>query len=274
MKTFTIGQVTFSLKEAFDFSFLSEFGTPFAVFDKQDSGNLCFGMQKGSQKLFLKLAGPVTVCGRIPPAEAIENLKRSIPVYQDLAHPSLTNLVRHQAVDGGYLLAFQWFDGSCMGKQYQSRERFLQLPLEEKLSLYKTILDFHQFVNEKGYVAVDFYDGCIMYNFSAKQTMLCDIDVYQKLPLVNHMGRMWGSSRYMSPEEFEFGAQIEEHSNVFCMGAAAFELFGGGLDRSPEKWTGPIGCYQAALKAVSRDKADRYPTVKDYKEAWLCGTKG
>lgn len=33
--------------------------------------------------------------------------------------------------------------------------------------------------------------------------MICDIDFFRKSPAVNDMGRMWGSARFMSPEEYE-----------------------------------------------------------------------
>lgn len=46
------------------------------------------------------------------------------------------------------------------------------------------------------------------------------------------MGRMWGSSCFMSPEEFAFGSAIDEITNVYLMGATAFALFGGERDRS------------------------------------------
>jgi len=99
--------------------------------------------------------------------------------------------------------------------------------------------------------------------------MICDIEFYQKKPVINAMGRMWGSSRYMSPEEFQLGAEIDEQSNVFVMGATAFQLFGGGLDRSFEQWNGTERHYAIALKAVNTDKSERYSTINDYYEAWL-----
>ncbi len=53
-----------------------------------------------------------------------------------------------------------------------------------------------------------------------------------KKPYVNKMGRLWGSSRFMSPEEFELNAIIDSRTNVFNMGAIAFAILGGGKDRS------------------------------------------
>lgn len=33
------------------------------------------------------------------------------------------------------------------------------------------------YVESKGYVAVDFYDGSLLYNLNANETKICDIDV-------------------------------------------------------------------------------------------------
>lgn len=40
--------IQFEMKEAFDFGFLRRYGTVFQVFDDQDSGNICFGMEKNN----------------------------------------------------------------------------------------------------------------------------------------------------------------------------------------------------------------------------------
>lgn len=268
MITKTLGQLTFDLKADFDFSFMAEYGEPFVVFDKQDSGNLCFGVQGADRKVFLKTAGAATLLSRVSQEQAIQRLKSTIAVYEALDHPKLTRLIGHQDIDGGHVLIFEWFDGKCMGKQYDSRDKFLNLPTVEKRAIYQDIMEFHRHVNEKGYMAIDFYDGAIMYNFDTRQTMLCDIECYQKKPVINHMGRMWGSTRYMSPEEFELGAEIDERSNVFMIGATAFNLFGGEMDRSFEKWSLSEGFYAVASKATSADKRDRYQSIREYMDAW------
>ena len=54
-----IDGIPFKLKSPFDFSFLSEYGRVFKVFDDQDSGNICFGTEKDGQRYFIKFAGTV-----------------------------------------------------------------------------------------------------------------------------------------------------------------------------------------------------------------------
>lgn len=141
------------------------------------------------------------------------------------------------------------------------------MSLETKLQVFEDILLFHTQIHEKGYVAIDFYDGSIMYDFGKKKTMICDIDFYRKKPYRNEMGRLWGSSRYMSPEEFTLGAEIDEVTNVYTMGATAFAFFSE-YDRSLEKWPLDRKLYEVVKKAVSDERDRRQQSIKQLIEEW------
>lgn len=56
-----IDGIEYKLKEAFDMSFLSKYGRVFKIYDDQDSGNICFGVEKDGRKYFIKFAGAPTV---------------------------------------------------------------------------------------------------------------------------------------------------------------------------------------------------------------------
>lgn len=90
---------------------------------------------------------------------------------------------------------------------------------------------------------------------------------------VNTMGRLWGSSRFMSPEEFELGSEIDERTNVFNMGAIAFGLLGGELDHSILEWDAGQELYEVAMKAVEKDKKARYSTVEEFFLEWESASK-
>ena len=81
------------------------------------------------------------------------------------------------------------------------------------------------------------------------------------------MGRMWGSSLFMSPEEFELGAQLDERTNVYTLGAMAFALFGD-FSRTKEKWTLSEARYQVAKRAVSDVPQMRQASIGEFANAW------
>ena len=129
------------------------------------------------------------------------------------------------------------------------------------------VLDFLAYVAESGYVAVDFYDGSVMYDPDKHCTTVCDIDFFRNMPCVNDMGRMWGSSRFQAPEEYQLGAEIDECTNVYTAGAMAFALFGN-YERTREAWQLSEKSFEVVKKAVSDNREDRYRSIKELAEAW------
>jgi serine/threonine protein kinase, bacterial len=280
LQLISLDRVSFQLKEKHNFEWLTALGEVFGVFDEQDSGNICFGIEKDGVKKFVKYAGARTKEYSGQPEDAITRLKNSVPFYIGLQHKHLINLLDNFEVENGYALIFDWFDGECLHSHWSFPPplkythpdspffRYKQLPIEHRLESFKNILEFHVHVEKNHYVAVDFYDGSILYDFKNNVTKICDIDFYKKKPFINTMGRLWGSSRFMSPEEFEFGVEIDERTNVFNMGAIAFGLLGGELDRSILKWDAGQDLYLVAKKAVEKDKNNRYSTVEEFFLEW------
>lgn len=260
--------VFYRLKAPFDFGFLRAYGRVFKVYDDQDSGNICFGLEKDGARYFLKFAGAPSVRSAVTPAEAVRNLKAAAPLYKALRHENLIELLEDGPMGGGWGLLFRWTDGISMGRMYPAQhKRFMALPQAERLQIFEDILRFHIHAAEKGYAAVDFYDGAVLYDAESRRTLLCDIDCYCKAPFVNEMGRMWGSLKFMSPEELTRGAVIDEMSNVYAMGAMAFALFGG-YSRARADWQLGEAAYRAAEKAVRDARGERYPSIRAFGASW------
>lgn len=278
--TISLDEIPVRLREDHDFRFLQHLGRVFCVFDEQDSGNIGFGVATDTEKLFVKYAGAKTICSHSDPADAIQRLKEAMPAYEALRHPHLVDLREHHATAEGYVAVFTWFAGECLNahwafapdEKYHHPEspsyRYKSLPLVRRLDSLEAILAFHEHVAAKGYVAIDFYDGSILYDFSHHLTKVCDIDFYHPLPYTNLMGRLWGSTRFMSPEEFERGAVIDEVTNVFNLGATAFVLLCGERNRSFEAWDAGPALYEVACKAIQPDRTLRYPSIAAFRHAW------
>ncbi|MEZ3425907.1 MAG: hypothetical protein K1W13_00675 [Lachnospiraceae bacterium] len=133
--------------------------------------------------------------------------------------------------------------------------------------VFRDILDFLCYVVRNGYVAIDFYDGSILYDFENHRTTICDIDFFRKQPCRNDMGRMWGSALFQSPEEYRLHADIDEITNVYTAGAMAFALFGN-YNRTRETWQLSDAAFCVAKKAVSEAREARYQSLQALREAW------
>ncbi len=263
-----IDGIPFRLKAPFDFDFLRNYGRVFKVFDDQDSGNICFGVEKANERYFIKFAGAPTASYDGTAEDAIARLRSTIPVYRNLRHPNLIEFIGEQAVGGGYALVFRWVDGDCMGRMYpEGHRKIMGLPVEKKLGLYRDLLEFLRFTAENGYLAVDFYDGSVMYDDATGKTTVCDIDFFRKMPTFNDMGRMWGSSRFQSPEEYRMGAVLDEVTNVYTAGAMAFALFGE-YHRTRDAWMLSDAAYAVAARAVSEERELRHGSIAELLFEW------
>ena len=286
----------YKMKAPFDFGFVQEYGKVFKVYDDQDSGNICFGVcgerksgpallpENKGERYFVKFAGAPTERYEGTPGEAVERLKDTLPIYRDLRHPSLIELVDVREAAGGFAMVFKWAEGDCMGRMYPAQhQRFMNMPSEDRLQVFRDVAVFLEYVNSRGYVAIDFYDGSVLYDPDGQgepaapdrnaestrrgRTTICDIDFFSKKPYFNTMGRMWGSSSFMSPEEFTLGAEIDEITNVYTAGAFAFALFGG-YRREAGTWTLGQASFEVARRAVSEDRGSRQQSLRQLLQEW------
>ena len=290
-----LDNIEFRLQELHDFTWLKRYGTAFWAVDETGSGCICIGMQKDGKKYFCKIAGVNTLEADVTPEDSVQILKQAVAIYRDLEHPNLIKLVEAYDYEKFYVAVFEWADGECLFdhwnfEKYQRnsllkspKQRFGELPIYKKMKCVDVLFSFLQSVNERGYVAVDFYDGSIMYDFENDGTTICDTDFFKKAPVVNNMGEDWfGTKRLKAPEEYKEESVIDERTNIFTLGALIFEFFG---NYSPEEigkryrdnqflpcaysdWQLNEASYQVAVKAVSLDREERYLTFEEFHEDW------
>lgn len=287
--------VTFKLRKARDFKWLKRYGSAFWSIDETGSGCICIGMQNENQKYFCKIAGVETLEADVSPLESVNVLKHSVQLYQDLCHPNLTKVIEHYEYEDMYIVVFEWSDGECLFDhwnfdQYKTNSylkspahRFNELPVKEKLDAVTVLFSFLTTVSNADYVAVDFYDGSIMYDFSTKKTTICDIDFFQKKPLTNTLGKHWfGTKRLKAPEEYVLNARIDDDTTVFTLGALIFNFFG---EFSPsdiavryennqffpcsfDKWQLNEESYAVVLKATGLNRKHRFRNMTEFHAAW------
>jgi len=249
-------------------SFLNGVGSIFCSFRWQDSGCTSFGVACGGERLFVKYSDQ---------PHGIESLRRAEVLYGQVQHPALADLHNVIATDQGLALVFEWLPGEVLydyvthrGQQGRNNPgsphyRFRNLPVEKILSTLDSIFDVHLLLAERGFIAVDFYDGCIMYDFETDRTFLMDLDEYRLGPFTVEDDRLPGSRRYMAPEEFVQGSLIDQVTNVYTLGRTAVELLGSG---SLGKLRGDEAIMAVIKRAVEPERAQRYSSVWEFVNAW------
>lgn len=242
-------------------------GHVFATFDErtQDSGNISYGVEVDDQRYFVKTAGrPDDTKPYFDHTNRVASLRNAVRLAQSASHRTLPKL--HQVIESptGPMLVYDWVEGDLVRT---SLERIRSLPAGEITALLSEIYDLHRHLVSIGWIAVDFYDGAMIYDFDLRRVHAIDLDSYHMGPFTNHMGRMFGSTRFMAPEEFELGATIDERTTVFTMGrTAAVLMSNGSLDRGPFK--GTENQYNTMLKACANHPNDRIQTVAELHTTW------
>ena len=250
-------------------SYLAQVGHVFRAFHVHDSGCVSYGVLAGGKRWFVKHSDN---------PEGLASLRRARCLHSRVSHCALPRLYHVFETPGGLALVYEWVPGDLLYYPMRSLAeqrhapacppiRFRALPLARILDALDTIYDVHLMLADRGFIAVDFYDGCIIYDFEQSRTYLCDLDEYRAGPFVLDADRLPGSSRFMAPEEFRRGARIDEVTNVFTLGRTAVLLLGDGAG-SMGSWKGTGAMKQVIMRATALERARRHKSVREFVEAW------
>ena len=293
-----IDEIEFRLKEQQNFSWLHEYGRVFKVLDETGSGCISFGIEKDNKKYFFKIAGAKTIVAEVSEKESIVLLKEAVEKYKDLKHPNLIKLVDSFAINEFFVVVFEWVEGDCLFDHWNFNKykenpnldtpikKFKRLPITKRLVVVEKLFSFFQTFVERGYVAVDFYDSSIIYDFENDLVTFCDIDLFRKVPTTNNLGKdYFGTKRLKAPEENEMGAPIDELTSEFTLGAIIFDLFskvenvtkryekGTFIPNKIENFELSQKIYNILVKSTSYDRSKRYKTINEFYNAFITEIK-
>jgi serine/threonine-protein kinase len=237
-----------------------EAGAAFTVFSAQGSGCLSYGVEVDGRRWFVKR--PTT-------PENARSLTRAVAVHAAVRHDAIVAPVR--VLDGPTLI-YPWRDGTILnhatthGTDRSGLARFQTLPVADVHAALDVVLAAHRAVAAAGLVAVDLYDGCLLYDFDARAMWLVDLDEYRPGPFTVEVDRLPGSVRYMAPEELTRGATVDERTTVFNLGRVLYHL----LD-TPAGWRGGDARRAVVDRATRELPRDRFPDVATLVGAWRQG---
>ena len=247
---------------------LAALGEVFAAFEAQDSGCRSYGVAAGGARWFVKIAPDPGTAALLRSAARFHAAVRHRVILAPLAF-----------ADAGERAAFlyPWIPGAVLYHptlaHHPSRTdpdspmRALRArPLHVVRRVVDDVFDAHLAVVGAGYVAVDFYDGAMLYDPDTGRVRLIDLDHYLPGPFTVGPGLLPGSRRFLSPEERTAGAVVDERTTVFTLGRTALILMDEG--DAGQAWRGTPAEHGVLLRATRADPAERYENVAGFVDAW------
>lgn len=259
--------------------FVTRAGTVLATFDRrsQDSGNVSWLVQAPAGRFFCKSAGDL----ESPPGAAVPYfdhggrvalLRNAVDIARSCDHPALATLRTVIETATGPLLIYDAAPGELVNVPRWRRSdpsstyrRFAGEQAGVRLRVFDQLLDAHVALADAGWVACDLYDGCLLVDHD--RLTLVDLDTYHRGPFANTMGRMFGSTTYMAPEEFDLGATINLRTTVFTLGRLIWH-FGTGITEDPADFCGTPEQADVVRRAWTADPNDRWADPAEFARAW------
>ena len=257
-------------------------GRVFGQFDHrtQDSGNVSWLVETPAGALFVKTAGtpdPPPAGAPVPyldHAERVHLLRNAVDLSRSRSHPCLTRLRNVIESPVGPALVYDYAPGELVGTGAAHRsdrasayQRFARLPADQLLGHFDALIDLHRHLADVGWVAGDLYDGCLLVEFSTGRLTVIDLDSYHRGPGVNTMGRMFGATRFMAPEEFQLGAPIDQRTTVFTLGRLVWH-FATRLTEQAAQFCGSAAVRAVAERATAPSRDARFDSVADLAADW------
>ena len=247
----------------------------------QDSGNVSWIVEAPEGRLFIKTAGthapppPGAPTPYFDHPDRVRLLRNAVDLARSCDHPALPALLNVIETPTGPMLVYRAAPGELIGgispaeraDPASAYQRLAHLPAAAQLPVFDTLIDLHRVLAGLGWVACDLYDGCLIVDFGTLTLHVVDLDTYRRGPSRNDMGRMFGSTRFMAPEEFELGAPLDQRTTVFTLGRLAWH-FTTRLTEDADCFEGPAGLAAVVAQAVQPAREDRFPTVAAFASAW------
>lgn len=244
----------------------------------QDSGNVSWLVDTHAGLLFAKSAGPVeplpgVAAPYLDHAGRVALLDNAVELARSCDHPALAGLRNVVTTATGPVLVYDAAPGELVRVPRDQRDdpasayqRFARLPGERLLSVLDQLIDLHVALAERGWVACDLYEGCLIVAPDDRLTVV-DLDTYRRGSFTNTMGLMFGSERFMAPEELTLGATIDQRTTVFTLGRLATH-FGTRLTEDLEAFVGSTEAAEVLRRACRPGPEDRFATVAELGAAW------
>lgn len=219
------------------------------------------------------------------PSEQIERFLREIDAIRKLSHPHLVPLLDSGQDQNHYFFAMQWLEGIPFSKYLE-----LHPAHPNSLTLFLQILKAVEFVHQQGILHRDLKPANIFVSYEGTHAYLTDFGlarISSKSSTLTTEGVSLGTPHFMSPEQAQgVMSEVDQQSDIYSLGAILYQILTGVppfLGESPlevfvkvlqenpksprhRNSRVPPELEKICLKAMSRQKGNRYASVQNLRE--------
>jgi eukaryotic-like serine/threonine-protein kinase len=217
-----------------------------------------------------------------------ERFLREITTAANLTHPHIVPVFDSGEADGQLYFVMPVMEGETLRARL---EREGPLPIEEAIRLVRQVADGLEYAHGAGVLHRDLKPENIM--LSRGHAVLADFGIAGSTDgtsdqvRLTQTGTSLGTAAYMSPEQATGEEELGPPSDVYALASVLYELLTGEApftgptfqailvkrftqeapscsSRRPDT---PAGCDAAIARALARDPADRFPSVRAFAEA-------
>ena len=190
---------------------------------------------------------------------------REIEIAAQLQHPNILPLLDSGDADGFLYYAMPYVTGQSL-RERLAREG--ELPVHEAVRLISEVVDALAYAHEHGVVHRDIKPDNVM--ISGRHALVADFGVAKAVTeatgrsTVTTLGVAVGTPAYMSPEQAAADPHIDQRSDIYAVGAMAYELLTG---RPPFVGATPQQVLAAHVTEAPDSVAKRRPGIPPALEA-------
>ena len=212
-----------------------------------------------------------------------DRFPREIQIVAQLAHPHILPLHDSGEVGGFLFYVMPFVEGESL-RQKLAREG--RLPIRDAIGILREVADALAYAHGRGIVHRDIKPDNVM--LSGRHAVVTDFGVAKAVSAASQdtlttVGLALGTPSYMSPEQAMGETDLDRRSDIYSLGAMAFEMLTGEppfgrptaqavlsahvLDAPPDLETKREGVPPALIQLVKRclakEKADRWQTADE-----------
>ncbi len=206
--------------------------------------------------------------------EIVRRFEREATTLAKMNHPNIVHVIDRGQDDGRLFFAMVYIEGTDFKKILQHSN----WPIEKKLEIIVQVLKGLDYAHKNGVIHRDIKPANILID-KDDNALIADFGIAQLLEFDpserTESGTIMGTYAYMSPEQRENSAAVDQTTDIYSVGVMLYEVLTGrkpeGRFKLPSELNpnAPQGCDHIVQKSLQPDRRDRYQKAVEMKDELL-----